>query len=192
MVDADGVGDILLVLGYNNNAQFSVLNTIPQPGGRQQSLVNIASLADLALYRNISAKMTWQGGPAGPRLYAFEPSGYAQPYLFKRIVTQQLNLSFPGWKHHRRLNPGLISNSNVLFTILTQDGRTYGPYSIQSTAGKFRIVPQMLDQNIKDLAFAYQLEVQGDGTAALFADSFTIETKIWTGPEYLPLAIFKT
>jgi len=155
-----------------------------------QNQQNMASQGDLSLYRNAGALFIWTGGPAGPNLFAWEVSGFVQPYLSKFFVTQYISLSFPGWKHHRRMYPALISNHPVLLTIKTQDGRTYGPYTIPSTGGQFRILPQMLDQTIKDLAFSYQLDGQGN-TFALFPSDFTIETKQWNEDSFISLAVFK-
>ena len=145
----------------------------------------------MAAYRNVGYTIQLKGGPDGTRLYALESTGYLQPYLTAYLVTQFINLSVPGWKMHRRLYAGYISNSQLLFTIRTQDGRTYGPYTLPSSGGQFRVFPQMLNSTIKDLSFSYQLDAQGQ-TCALFDDSFTIETKLWTEPDYLNLAIFKT
>ena len=191
MADADGTGTLNAQLYYNNQVTTGSLTALTIAGTRIQSLVNIASQSALNLYRNISCKFYWTGGPAGPRIYAFEPSGYAQPYLSKFLVTQYLNLSFPGWKHHRRLYPALISNSTILFKIFTQDGRTFGPYSLASTGGQYKQIPVMVDHGCKDLAFLYQLDGQGQTFAAFLSD-FVLETKEWTEPSYIDLAVFKT
>lgn len=191
MTQVDGTGTIDLVAAFDNAQSFSPVVPVACVGSIQQILQNLASLTDLSLHRNIGAKFAWTGGPDGPRLLAWEPSGYFQPYLSSFLVTQYINLSFPGWKHHRRLYAALISNYPVLLTIKTQDGRSFGPYTIQSTAGQYRILPQMLDHGIKDLAFAYQLDGQGR-TFASFPDSFTFETKDWEEATYIDLAVFKT
>jgi hypothetical protein len=144
----------------------------------------------LNLYRNVAFKIAWQGGPDGPRFYAVESSGFIQPYLSNYFVTQYIPFSFPGWKHMRRCYPALISCGDVLLSIRTQDGRLYGPYTIPSTNGQYRILPFMLDQNIKDLAFSLQLDGQGK-TFALFQTDFTVEVKQWTEETYISLAVFR-
>lgn len=191
MTDADGIGLLTVFQGYDNNLLYTPAQLIGLSGTRVQTLINISNTgAGLALQRNISFKYSWKGGPDGPRVYAVEPSGYAQPYLSKLILTQFINLSFPGWKHHRRLYAGLISTADVVFTIKTQNGKTF-IYHIPSTAGQFKIQPMMIDQTCKDLSFAYQLD--GNGTAfALFPEAFTLETKQWVEPDYIELAVFKT
>jgi hypothetical protein len=189
MTDLDGTGTMTAQFSYNNQSVNLPAVTLTVAGTRIQTLTNIAALADLTLNRNISCFYQWSGGPAGPRLYAFEPSGYLQPYLSTSIVTQFSNLSFQGWKHHRRLYPGIISTAPVYLSIWTDDGRTYGPYTIPSTGGRYRINQMMLDQNIKALAFAYQ--VTSTSPFAFFTDSFTLETKEWKEPDYLNLVIFK-
>lgn len=191
MNDVDGTGSITMTASFNNQTVNGPVATFGVVGPRTQVLQNISSLSDLNLYRNISITYQWTGGPDGPRLYVCEPTGYAQPYVSTFFVTQFINLAFPGWKHHRRLYAGYISNSTLLFTIKTQDGRTYGPYSLPTTGGQFKIIPIMLDQAIKDLAFAYQIDGQGQNFA-LFPETFTIELKEWTEPSFIPLAIFKT
>jgi len=87
--------------------------------------------------------------------------------------------------------PALISNDPVLLTIQTQDGRTYGPYTIPSTGGQYRQLPQMLDSTIKDLAFAFQLDGQGTPFAFFPAD-FVIEVKEWTEETFIKLAVLKS
>ena len=193
MIQADGTGVISVQAVFDNAQTYTPVGAIniTTTGIIQQFQENLASLSQLSLYRNVGAKFSWSGGPAGPRLYAYEISGYLQPYLSKFLVTQFITLSFPGWKHHRRSYPALISNNPVLFTIKTQDGRTYGPYTIPSTAGQFRVLPFMLDQTIKDLAFAYQLDGQGN-TFALFPSDFVIETKQWQEDSFISLAVFKS
>lgn len=190
MTEADQVGPISAQIRFNNSQQTGPTLLMNPAGPRQQFLENIASLMDLSLYRNISVRYTWTGGPDGPRIYAFEPSGYAMPYVSTRFVTQYINLSFPAWKSHRRLYPALISNADVIFTIETQDNRVFTTV-IPSTGGQFRIIPLIVAHGCKQLAFAYQLDGQGT-PFALFPDAFTIETKAWTEESYVELAIFKT
>lgn len=188
MVDADGTGNLTVAAFYNNNTANSGVTTMALAGTRLQAQQNIASQGDLALYRNIAAKFAWTGGPSGPRIYAYEPSGYLQPYLSKRIVTQYIDMSFFGWKHFRRYYPALISTTPVTFTIKTQDGRTYGPYTIASTAGQFRLLPAIIDHGCKDLAFSFQIEAEE--VFALFPKEFVVEAKQWTQPEYAHVAVF--
>lgn len=209
MLDLDGLGSMQSCVQFNNQSIGAPWQNFMLIGQRQQFVQTIDYLPTspsqpgmpsvgpaptplgLALYRNISVRLMWTGGPSGPRAYAFEPTYYAQPYLSKFIATQFLNLSFPGWKHHRRLYAGLISVADTLFTIQCQDGRTFGPYKIPSTGGQFKVQPLMLDAGIKDLAFAYQLDGNGEDYA-LFPEAFTIETKDWSEPDYIELAVFKT
>ena len=156
-----------------------------------QSLFNASSVpAALNLYRNVAVLLTWTGGPSGPRFYAFEPGWYLQPYLSKRITTQYINLDFPGWKSHRRLYAGLISTGDVTLTIQCQNGHQFTT-TIPSTNGQFLIQPIMLQQAIKDLAFAYQLD-GGSSQFALFPEAFTIEVKHWNQDTYIDLAVFRT
>jgi hypothetical protein len=190
MVMADGTGTVELAFAYENSQTFGPVLTFTATGQVTQFLQVIDSQGDLELHRNIACKFAWTGGPAGPRLYAWETAGYMQPYLTERLVTQFIALGFPGWKHHRRMYPALISNNPALFTILTQDGRSYGPYTIPSTGGQYRQLPQMLDQNIKDLAFSYQIDGQGN-PMALFVDDWTVEVKEWQEDSYIRLAIWK-
>lgn len=189
--DLDGLGTVTVSTQFNNQTINGPSFTLNSTGPRIQLLQNISSLASLNLYRNISPTYQWTGGPDGPRVYICEPAGYAQPYVSTFFVTQFINLAFPGWKHHRRLYAGYISNNPIDFTIKTQDGRTYGPYTLPTTNGQYRVIPMMLDQNIKDLAFAYQID-GGGNNFVLFPESWTIELKEWTEPTYIPLAIFKT
>jgi hypothetical protein len=191
ILDADQSGSIRSDIYYDNGTVTGPSVTFTISSTRALYIQNISSLSTLTLSRNISLRLSWSGGPAGPRLYAFEPAQYVQPYLSKKIVTQYINLSFPGWKHHRRLHAGLISNATVNFTIKTQDGRTFGPYTIPSTSGQFRILPMMIAQACKDLAFAYELD-GGTTPFALFPEAFTLETKDWIEPSYIELAVFKT
>ena len=72
-----------------------------------------------------------------------------------------------------------------------QDGRSFGPFTIASTGGRFRSVPQMLPQDIKDLQFSFQLDGQGQ-SFALFPDEFNLEVKEWREASYIPLAIWKS
>lgn len=148
------------------------------------------SYPDLVLYRNIAVKVAWTGGPAGPRFYSTESSGFIQPYLSNFFIIQFIPFSFPGWKHLRRMYPALISCGPVLLTIKTQDGRIYGPYTIPSTNGQYKILPQMLDHGIKDLAFSLQLDGQGK-SFAFFPQDFTCEVKQWVEETYINLAVFK-
>ncbi len=190
MIQLDGVGQVLVTPTFQSAQVNAPTTPVTAANGVQQVLVNIASLSNLALYRNIGAVLSWTGGPDGPRIYAWEPAWYAQPYLSTFLVTQFLNLSYPGWKSHRRLYPALISTAVVTFTIKCQDGRTF-IYDIPSTNGQLFILPMMVNHALKDLAFAYQLD--GHGVPfALFPDEFTIESKGWADPEFLDLAIFKT
>jgi hypothetical protein len=189
MIKADGTGAIEMAASYDWAQSFAPVITLDVSGAVTQFQENLASLANLGLHRNIGAKFSWTGGPAGPRLYAWEPSGYVQPYLSQFLVTQYINLSFPGWKMSRRAYPALISNAPVLLTIMTQDGRAYGPITIPSTNGQYRQFPTMLPQTIKDLAFAFQLDGQGQ-TFALFPKDFVIEFKDWGGPTFIDLAVF--
>lgn len=191
MVELDGTGTLASQVRFNNGQQIGPTVSMSPTGLRQQFLENISSLADLSLYRNISQRFTWTGGPDGPRIFAFEPSGYVQPYISTFFVTQYINLAYPGWKAGRRFYPAIISNSPVLLTVETQDNRVYGPYTIPSTGGQFRILPMILNHGVKDLAFAIQLDGQGQ-PFALFPGEFTIELKGWADPSYIPLAVFKT
>ncbi len=191
MTQADGTGTVDLALTYNNATIFSPVSSFNVAGPLIQALTNIASLANLALYRNVGCKYAWTGGPGGPRLYAFEASGFLQPYLSTFFVTQFIALSFPGWKHMRRVYPALISNAPVLLTIKTQDDRVYGPYTIPSTGGQYRQLPQMLDRNIKDLALAFQLDGQGT-PFAIFMPDFVVEVKEWNEETFVKIAVFKS
>jgi hypothetical protein len=190
MLDIAGTGNVTVQAFYNDDTMDGPELNVVVAGVREQRWYNISSLADLALYRNISMQFSWTGGPDGPQLYATEPSGFLQPYLSTFFVTQFIPFSFPGWKSMRRMYPAMISNANVLLTIQTQDGRTYGPFTIPSTGGRYRILPQMLSQNIKDLAFALQLDGQGT-PFAFFPSDFTIEVKQWIEETYINLAVFK-
>jgi hypothetical protein len=190
--DIEGAGNVAVALGFNNNVSFGAVQTIASGAARNQYLVNQDSQANLALYRNVSAKYAWTGGPSGPKLYAFEPSWYNMPYLSRQRVTQYIKpAGVQGWLHHRRLYAALISTADVQFVVKTQDGRSYGPYTLPNTAGQLRIWPIMLDQNIKDLAFSY--EATGDGTTefALFDDDFVIEMKEWQQASYALVPVFK-
>ena len=192
MIQSDGTGPFTAAAAYDNAQSFSAVASLAATGSIQQVLMNLSSLSGvpgLALHRNIGLKLAWSGGPAGPRFYAWEPSGYVQPYLSTSLLTQFINLSISGWKHHRRLYAALISTAPVSFTIETVDNRTF-TQSIPSTGGQFRIVPLMLPQAIKDLAFAYSLSASTPFAA--FLDEFVIETKLWTEASYISLAVFKT
>ena len=190
MLDS-GTGTVQYLASYNNSQITSPASVLLSGSGIRQRLVNIASLGNLALYRNIGARFAWIGGPNGPKLYAWEVSGYVQPYLATSMVIQFSPFSFPGWKHMRRLYPALISAVPVFLTIETQDGRTYGPYTIPPTGSTYRILPQMLDSGIKDLAFALQLATGNTVPFAPFLSDFTAEVKEWTESTYIKLAIFK-
>jgi hypothetical protein len=191
MTEADGTGNLQAHVLFNNGQLSGPTVTMSPTGVREQFLENISSLGDLSLYRNIAMRYTWTGGPAGPGIYAFEPSGYAQPYISTFFVTQYINLAYPGWKHGRRFYPAIISNSDVLLTVETQDNRVYGPYVIPSTGGQFRVIPMILNHGVKDLAFAFQLDGQGH-PFALFPGEFTVELKGWADPNYIELSVFKT
>lgn len=191
MIMFGGTGTLSVAATYNSAQSYSPVMQIACNGTVQQTQQNISSLSNLALYLNIGSKFSWTGGPAGPRIAAWEPSGFMQPYLSQFFVTQYILFSFPGWKHMRRMYPAIISNNPILMTIMTQDGRTYGPFTIASTGGQFRVLPQMLPQNIKDLAFALQLDGQGF-TFAFFPADFTVEVKQWTEESYINLAVFKS
>lgn len=191
ITDADQAGTITVQIGYNNNATYSAAHDLTSVAARSLLYDDLTTLSTLSLYRNISVRYTWTGGPSGPRLYAFEPSFYIQPYLSTYLVTQFITLGVQGWKHHRRAYAGLISTAATFLTIKAQDGRIYGPYRIPSTAGKFRVLTFMVAHGCKDLAFAYELD--GSGTPfALFPGEFTIETKDWTGESYTDLPVFKS
>ncbi len=191
MTEADGIGTLVAHILFNNSQQSGPSVTMTPTGLREQFLENISSLADLSLYRNISVRHTWTGGPDGPRLYAFEPSLFSQPYISTFFVTQYINLAYPGWKSGRRYYPAIISNGPVILTIETQDNRVYGPYTIPSTNGQFRIIPMIMDHGVKDLAFAFQLNGQGI-PFALFPGEFTVEMKGWADPSFILLSVFKT
>jgi hypothetical protein len=190
MTQFDGTGTINQRVVFNNNEIATPAISITCSGPVDQALQNIASLADLSLYRNVGALFTWTGGPQGPRLYAWEATLFPQPYLSEFFVTQFSTFSFPGWKHLRRLYPAIISNDPILLTIETQDRRVFGPYTIPSTSGNYRILPQMLYHGIKDLAFSIQLDGQGK-KFALFPSDFVCEVKQWNEETYIDLAIFK-
>jgi hypothetical protein len=175
-----------------DDAQATSPVVVLQPNpGIYQLPVSLAALGSLTLYRNIGAKFDWTGGPDGASLYAWEVSGFPQPYLSNSFVIQFSPLSFPGWKHMRRAFPALISVGDVLMDIWTQDGRQFGPYTLPATLGTYRILPMMLDQNIKDLAFSIQLREINNESFAFFPSDFTIEVKEWTEESYIKLAVFK-
>lgn len=190
MVMADGIGNVSMAAAFDNAQAFSPVFGFTCDGAVRQFIQPIASQSDLTLYRNIGVKLAWSGGPDGPRVYSWESTGYLQPYLSKNFVTQFSQFSFPGWKSMRRLYASLISTTPVYFTIKTQDGRTYGPYTIPSTFGQYRTLVQMLDQGIKDLAFSLQIDGRGN-TFALFPQDFTIEVKDWIEATYILLACFR-
>ena len=191
VTQASGTGTLGMLLTYDNATSLSPLAIATFAGPLSQSINNISSLSDLEVHRNVGLQFGWTGASGGVKLYAWEPSGYMQPYISLRVVTQYITLAFPGWKHLRRAFPALVSNGIVALTIVTQDGRTYGPFDIASTAGQFRVLPMMLSQNIKDLAFLFQLD-GGIIPFALFVDDFVLEVKEWTEDTYIKLAVFKT
>lgn len=191
MFDADGTGPLSSYIQYNNQTLPGPTLLVNPAGTRAQYLENISSLADLSLYRNIASTLYWTGGPDGPRIYAWEPAGFVQPYISQFFVTQFINFSYHGWKAGRRFYPALISNSAVLFTIKCQDGRTFGPYTIPSTGGQFKIIPMILNHGVKDLSFGLQIDGQGQNFA-LFLAEFYMEFKGWADPQFIPLAVFKT
>jgi hypothetical protein len=191
IVDSDQAGVIATAQFYNNNSINSPVVNVTSVAARQQNIVNISSVpGELALYRNISIKLSWSGGPDGPRIYAVEPAFYIQPFLSTRVLTQFISLAFPGWKTHKRLYAGLISTAPVTFTIQQQNGVSF-VVTIPSTGGQFMIQEQMLPQAIKFLSAAYMLD-GGGVNFALFTDDFTIETKQWVEDSYISLAVFKT
>jgi hypothetical protein len=194
MFQADTTVPITYVALFNNSQELSIsmpVNIVQPLTGVQQYLQTVVLQENLDLYRNISGKFAWKGGPDGGRLIAWESSGYLQPYLCTSIVTQRIPFSFPGWKHLRRLFPAYISGTQLIFTVQCQDGRQYGPYFLPPTIG-YRIMPQMLDRNIKDLAFSISItsSVIG-GQFAIFQQDFTCEVKEWTESTYIKLAIFR-
>lgn len=193
MTDAAGTGTLEFAAFYDNDTNNSVVFNLPLAGVRRQFQSNLSEIAaNLQLYRNISPRYAWTGGPDGPKVYAWEPSGYVQPYLSTQILTQFINLSFQGWKHMRRMYPGIISTADVMLLILTDDGRSYGPFTIPSTGGRYKIQQQMLSAGIKALAFAFEVtSTDLTKSFAFFPDSFTIETKEWKEPDYLSLSSFK-
>ncbi len=190
MVQWESSGTLNVTPAFDNAQTFAPTLPLVGTGPIVQDQVNIASLGDLSLYRNVGTVFAWTGGPDGPRVLAWEPAAYLQPYLSKRIVTQYINWSYPGWKHVRRFYPGLISNTPVTFTIETQDNRVF-TVVIPSTGGQFRIIPLIIPHGCKDLGFAIQLDGLGH-RFALFPDAFTLEAKGWADPEYLQLAVWKT
>lgn len=191
MTDSDGSGSLDVAMFFDNGTSNTAATTIILTGPRVQTPVNVSSVPNgLALYRNMSIKCAWTGGPSGPRVFATEPSFYLQPYLSNRITTQFFNLSFPAWHMHRRLYAGLISNGAVQFIIYCQNGINF-TIDIPSTNGKFLIQPIMLNQTIKDLALAYELNSPDLSKFALFPEAFTIETKAWGEDSFIQLAVFK-
>lgn len=185
-----GAGGVGITLLYNNQTVTGPGFGVTPSTTRTQQIKNVASLSSLSSWRDVSFRVTWSGGPSAARIYEFIFYAYPQPYLSTKVVTQFIDLNSSDWKHHRRLFPGLISNSELTFTIRAVDGRTF-VVKIPSTGGQFNIVPQMLPQNIKAIAFAYELDGKGENFA-LFPDSFTLETKYWTQPSYVDLAVFKS
>jgi hypothetical protein len=193
IIDSDQSGVVSATQYYNNGVTNGPTATFNNASGtRAQNIVNISSVpVTLSLYRNISTLLSWTGGPVGPRVYAVELAFYAQPFLSTRVMTQYINLDFPGnWMHMRRLFAGLISTSTVDFTVTCQDGRAF-TVAIPSTGGRFLIQSIMMPSPIKSLSFAFQLD-SGGVPFALFTDSFTPEVKGWTEPSYISLGIFRT
>lgn len=192
IVDSDGTGVVNATQSYNNGVTVGPTQTFSVAGSRIQGILNISNVPNiLTLYRNLSVLLSWTGGPAGPRIYAVEPAFYRMPYLSTRVLTQYIGMDSPGtWIHLRRLYAGLISTSPVVFTVTTQDQRTYS-VTIPSTNGQFSITPIMMPQNCKFLSAALELDSSGV-PFALFPESFTPETKFWQEPSYIALALFKT
>lgn len=191
MVDSDQAGTIQATQWYNDNESTSPTLPCVTTGARAQTILDISSVPNtLALYRNISPKFVWTGGPAGPRLFGCEVDWYNMPFLSTRVLTQYINLSFSGWKSHRRLYSALISTSPVTFLIQCQDGRQF-EVVIPSTNGQLLIQPQMIPQCAKSLAFAYQLD-SGGIPFAFFPDEFVAEVKQWNEDSYVSLAMFKS
>lgn len=191
LVDADQTGTLNVQAFYNNGVSSTTPSVIALSGSRIQTPVNVSSVpGGLTLYRNISPRFVWTGGPDGPRVYGFEPSFYNQPYLSKRLDTQFFGLSFPGWKLARRGFPALISNAQTVLTIQCQNGRQF-TINIPSTGGQFLIRPIMAPQTVKDLAFAFSIEASDGSEFAVFPEEFTWEWKEWSEPSFVKLAIFK-
>ena len=86
--------------------------------------------------------------------------------------------------------PALISNYPVLMTVQTRGWPGVQTYTIPSTGGGYRILPQMLSHGIKDLAFALQLDGQGHAFA-MFPSDFTCEVKEWREEQFINLAVFR-
>jgi hypothetical protein len=191
MIEVDGVGNLSVAAAFDFAQTFSAVPDFILTGLITQIIQPIAAADGIGLHLNIGAKFAWTGGPGGPRLYAWEPSWYEQPYLTTHLQTQFINLSLPGWKHARRLYAALISTTPVNLTILTQDGRFYGLIPIPSSGGSYRQFPIMLPQCIKDLAFSFVLDA-GDQPFAFFPSDFVIEFKQWTEASYIDLAVFKS
>lgn len=191
MIQADGQGSFTVAATYDNSISFGQPNTIAVSAFVAQFIpLNLSSQSDLTLHRNIGTKYAWTGGPDGVRLYAWESSGFIQPYLSKFFVTQIGALSFPGWKHIRRVYPALISLAPVVMSYLCQDGRVFGPYVIPSTNGRYRQLPFMVNHALKDLALSLQLDGQGS-SFAFFPGDFVAETKEWSEQTYIKLAQFR-
>ncbi len=189
LVDADQTGTLQTTALYDNGNTSQTLSDITLAGSRIQTPLDISAVpGGLELYRNISLRFVWTGGPDGPRVFASEPSFYIMPYLSTLVDTQFFNLGFPGWLHMRRLYAGLISTADVAFRIQVQDGRQFNVV-IPSTGGQFKVQTLMLPQTIKGLSFAFQLTCSEK--FALFPEAFTPETKEWSETSYIKLAVFR-
>ncbi len=191
MVDADQSGTLNTTVFYNNGTSSAALSAIALSGPRIQTPLNLSSVPNgLNLYRNISPRFIWTGGPAGPRVFAAEPSLYLQAYMSYRVDSQYIMISFAGWKFLRRAYPTIISTAPVTFLVQTQDGRAYS-IVIPSTNGQLLQQPIMMPQNCKSLMFAFQCD--GGGTQfALFPEEFVVEAKEWSEPSFIKLAVFRS
>lgn len=190
MVDAEGTGTLDVAMFFDSGISNTASTPIVFTGSRMQTPVAVSSVpGNLALYRNVSVKFSWTGGPNGIRIIGTEPSWYTQAYLSTNLDTQYFGLSFPGWKFARRALPAVISTSPVTFLIRTQDGRSYS-IVIPSTGGQLLQQPIMLPQTCKSLMFAFQCNA-GGSQFAVFPDEFVVEFKEWSEPSFVKLAVFK-